>query len=298
MGSETLTPSLFDHVRWRLWVEQRRFRLWFWKMEAALRARFRGAHRRNETLAAIQNQMPNDGAFPLDTNNVSSAEIIAAVTEPLKRQTGVAGFEGLALDDALVFSDDYKHFSFLREARAIVEIARLEFGRPDVSLLELGCGGGSLSSFLRLLGVRDYLGVDANPLAFRDSPHIRPFPEHFRLLNLQQEIRFGKTFDVVCTFEVLEHIREDMLEGLMQTIANHMGPHSIFLGSASLQEEYDVHVTVKPRAFWLERFAAHGLRPHPSERSYAALLNANHPFNWEPDNTNVFILARDDAASR
>jgi SAM-dependent methyltransferase len=208
----------------------------------------------------------------------------------------MAGFEGLALDDGLVFTNEYRHFSFYPLARAILRVGREHANRKNLSMLELGCGGGDLFCFLSRLGVKRYLGLDGNPLAARHSPCFRGRENHFRLVNLQQEIDFGQAFDLVLTFEVLEHIPEVQLDHMFRTIRNHMGPASVFLGTASLQEEYDVHVTVRDRAFWLAKFAEHGLVPHPHGASIEELLEHHHPFNWWAANTNIFALHLGDSA--
>jgi SAM-dependent methyltransferase len=245
----------------------------------------------DEKIKNLENQLLNSGGFPIDeTANNNPEEVFASIGDPHKRGTDVNGFEGLALDDALAYTNEFKHYSFLNQAKAVAAIAREQTFDYQVSVLELGCGGGDMQPFLKALGVERYLGVDGNPIAFKHSPYIQKSLEHFRLLNLQEEIDFGMKFTVVCTFEVLEHIVEDKLDGIIKTIVNHLGKDSIFLGTASLQDDLDVHVTVRPRPFWLDKFAQHGLVPHEKHEEYEKLLADNHPFNWNGDNTNVFAL--------
>ena len=238
----------------------------------------------------IQNQLPNSGGFPVDAEEYNPEKVISSINDNHKRKTSVNGFEGFALDDALAYVNEYKHFSFLNEAKAIAKIARREFTHLNPSVLELGCGGGDVYRFLKAFGIDRYIGVDVNPIAFKHSPYITKNPQHFRLLNLQEEIDFGTKFDVVCSFEVLEHIREEKLDSIIGTIKRHLGEKSIFLGTASLQDDLDVHVTVRPREFWIEKFARHGLVQHDNHDAYESLLAQNHPFNWNAENTNVFAL--------
>lgn len=275
-------------------------RLKCWKIQfaqaEARRRKSGGANGRAGRIVSLQNRLPNSGGFPVDPTELTPQSVFSAIEQPLRRATSVVGFEGLALDDALAFSNEYKHFSFFRQARAIARIACIHHGRPDVSVLELGCGGGDMRPFFHAFGIDEYIGVDVNPIAFAHSSHIRGYEGQFRLLNLQQEIDFATTFDVVCSFEVLEHIREDELDHTIRTIRTHMGPRSIFLGTASLQDELDVHITVKPREFWVERFGRHDLAPHPEHTHFETLLARNHPFNWHRGNTNVFAFVPADAA--
>lgn len=239
----------------------------------------------------VQNRLPNTGGFPMDPMVDNPQIILSSIMDHACRSTNVVGFEGLALDDALAFMDEYKHFSFFRLAKAIRQIVQDHLERPCFTLLELGCGGGDLFRFLRLFGAYQYVGVDGNPVALRYSPYIREFERQFHVLNLQQEIDFGVLFDVVCSFEVLEHIPEERLDQFIKTIRNHLGSHSLFLGTASLQRDLDVHVTVRPRSFWLERFRRFGLTSHPKHQVYERLLATHHPFNWDASNTNVFALS-------
>jgi SAM-dependent methyltransferase len=241
-------------------------------------------------VCGLRNRLPNTGGFPVDPADLDPKSILGSRKGVTNRRTSVAGFEGFALDDALTFADEYRHYSFFRLAKAIANIARDHLAREYLSVLELGCGGGDLFHFLRTLGVQDYLGVDANPVAFAHSAYIRGHEDHFRLLNLQEKIDFGTTFDVVCSFEVLEHIREGALDNMISTIRRHMAEQSIFLGTASLQRDLDVHITVRERTFWLALFEQHGLQPHPKAEYYSRLLAANHPFNWHKGNTNIFVL--------
>lgn len=276
---------------------QKRMQLYGWKLQYSL-ARMRlsefGLSRQNDnpdSVTMVQNCLPNTGGLPVDPMLDTPQSILSSVINPACRSANVAGFEGLALDDGLVFTDEYKHFSYFRLAKAIGWIARDQLRRSRGSLLELGCGGGDLFRFLRLFGFNQYIGVDGNPVALRYSPHVQGYERHFRLLNLQQEIDFRMLFDVVCSFEVLEHIPEAQLDHFIKTIRNHLGSHSLFLGTASLQSGLDVHVTVRPRSFWLEQFRRFGLAPHPKHRVYEQLLATHHPFNWDASNTNVFALS-------
>lgn len=253
--------------------------------------RYGGTLHGDDKIKNLENQLPNSGGFPVDEiEEENPDEVFAAIKDPHKRGTEKAGFEGLALDDALAFTSEYKHYSFLGQAKAIAKIARNHNSPYRISILEMGCGGGDMYDFFRVMGIERYLGLDGNPIAYKHSPYIQKYSDHFRVVNLTEEINFGTKFSIVCTFEVMEHIPENRLDGMIKTIRNHLGENSIFLGTASLQDDLDVHVTVKPREWWLDKFAGYGLVPHERSAEYEQLLIDNHPFNWSGDNTNVFAL--------
>jgi len=252
-------------------------------------------------VAALRNSLPNSGGIPADLSGISPVLVAKANSvDDSRRASGIAGFEGLALDDALGWLEPYRHYSFVPLAKAISQIAGSHLGRHDFSVLELGCGGGGLRVLLEAYGANAYLGIDANPLPFSHSPYMLAAPGNYRLLNLQETIDFGAAFDVVCSFEVLEHIREDCLDAMLASIANHLGPESVFLGTAALTDCFDVHITVHPRDWWLGRFARHGLVAvnGAQEAAWMDLLAQNHPFNWNSSSTSIFILHKRPAAPR
>jgi 2-polyprenyl-3-methyl-5-hydroxy-6-metoxy-1,4-benzoquinol methylase len=288
-----LIPSKVRHQLWKWRVRSGLYlRVVWWRLKygSVLHRTRRLATTTHPWISALQNALPNSGGFPIQG---TPEEVVSSMRDRRTRGSGVAEFEGLALDDALVFTDDYKHLSYIPLACALVGVGRRFLGRDKFSVLELGCGGGSFGAFLAGLGIDRYLGVDVNTVAFQHSPWIRARQGSFRLLNLQEDIDFGGRFDLVCTFEVLEHIREDRLEHILGTIRRHLDSDGMFVGTASLQQDGDVHVTVKEKAYWLERFGAHGLVEHPQHRAIEELLGRHHPFNWWPANTNVFALVHD-----
>ena len=97
-------------------------------------------------------------------------------------------------------------------------------------------------------------------------------------------------FDIVCSFEVLEHIREDAVDNFIRTIANHMHATSLAICTASRQDNIDIHVLVRDRAWWLDRFARFGLVSRPDEAEMVRAIARDHPFNWLPQQSNIFAL--------
>lgn len=66
----------------------------------------------------------------------------------------------------------------------------------DVRILEVGCGSGSLASYLRAHGWLNYVGLDLRPPA-----DIVGEVREWRSLGLKPE-----SFDVLIAFEVVEHL--------------------------------------------------------------------------------------------
>lgn len=78
--------------------------------------------------------------------------------------------------------------------------------RP-ASILEIGCGQGALGS--RLAGYGDYLGVEPDERSFRVAQQRVSAQGGQVLHGTSADVPAGRQFDLVCAFEVLEHIADD-----------------------------------------------------------------------------------------
>ena len=242
------------------------------------------------TLAEVKNNMMNDGGIPLNSVQLDPDVVISNISDPKHRRVEDNRFPGLALDDALVYKDEYKMFSFLQLAQAIKNVAMLHGCEQNFSVLELGCGSGHMLPFFRSIGIVNYLGVDANSLGYMNNPYVARYLDQFRSLNLNLEINFHYKYDVICSFEVLEHLDESTIDNFCRSIHNHLNEKGIFIGTASLQDDLDVHITVKERPFWLEVFDRNGLHPTIHEKEYITMLSRAAPFNWNESNSNIFCI--------
>ena len=74
------------------------------------------------------------------------------------------------------------------------------------SILEVGCGKGAMGSYLAR--TYEYTGVDSDDASRTAAEARLAGVGHGRILDDLHKLR-GETFDVVCAFEVLEHIEDD-----------------------------------------------------------------------------------------
>lgn len=245
--------------------------------------------------ARMRNVLPNSGPVPMERDFRSARELIAAFPDARKRSQAIEGFEGFAPDDA-IYDDTEQSWELWSNAGLAGTIASFGYRHyANPSVLELGCGPAHLFFFLRRYGVCNYVGVDGNPLMLKLNPALKGYEQHFLTQNLQEEIALRQNdeplkFDIVCSFEVLEHIREERIERFIRTMRNHMHAGSVAFCTASLQSGMDVHVLVRDRGWWLERFTSLGLRPRKDQADICGQLGRHHPFNWTPENTNIFAL--------
>lgn len=219
----------------------------------------------------------------------------AGVTE---RSVLSGELRGYAVNDALRFETPEMLYSFAGLALKIIACAKsiLKVKPERLSVLELGCGSGALGHLLLRRGVLNYVGIEGNALAGRFSPYMRPHRSRFLFLNLQEPIELYENkarlyFYIVCSFEVLEHIVESKLGIFLRTVTEHLKEGGLFICSASTGDWGDVHITIKPRSWWLERFAAYGLVEFASDHWEQKIARA-HPYNWTPERSNVFLLRK------
>jgi 2-polyprenyl-3-methyl-5-hydroxy-6-metoxy-1,4-benzoquinol methylase len=243
---------------------------------------------------SLSNILPNTGAIPLEQKFSSAKEIVEKYLYATERSQKLEGFEGFAPDDAIFDPEtqSYELWSNVALAGIIASYGYANF--PDPSILELGCGPAHLLFFFKRYGINNYIGIDGHPSFIEFNPYLSNEKNKFLILNLQEEINLcvneeSLKFDIILSFEVLEHIGENMINNFIQTMKNHMHSKSVVLCTASLQI-FDVHVLVRERNWWLDKFSQFGLSPIKDELYICKLLGRNHPFNWSPDNTNVFAL--------
>jgi 2-polyprenyl-3-methyl-5-hydroxy-6-metoxy-1,4-benzoquinol methylase len=242
----------------------------------------------------IKNILPNSGSITLNKSYTSAKDIVTEFLSVENRQQDISGFEGFAPDDAIFDPEAQidEMWSYLSLASILAHLALKKYNNP--TFLELGCGASHLSYFLRLYGINSYFGIDGHPEFVSFNPYLKGHEEHFLIQNLQEEIQLQSLgnsvlFDVIISFEVMEHIREDKIDNFIKTLRNHMHQKSILICTASLQE-LDVHILVKEREWWLNRFKIFSLIPIENDKELVDMVGKCHPFNWKASTTNIFAM--------
>ena len=106
-------------------------------------------------------------------------------------------------------------------------------------------------------------------------------------------------FDVITAWEVLEHIPEAKLPGLISNVRKHLNGGGIFIAWVPFLPDGDpsrglvYHVTLKPKSWWLERWAEHGIGEvthHPFEVQDYVRGQGQGIKNWDPRDGDGFHL--------
>jgi 2-polyprenyl-3-methyl-5-hydroxy-6-metoxy-1,4-benzoquinol methylase len=149
--------------------------------------------------------------------------------------------------------------------------------RPQIRVLDIGCAGGGLVRSLLDDG-HFAVGLEGSdfPLV-NQSGEWSTIPQHLFTCDATQPFTLSRKdtgepllFDAVTAWELMEHIPEDRLPGLIANLDRHLAPGGYMLFSIATFLDWNPetgviwHVTVKPQAWWLERFRQFGFTAVPT----------------------------------
>ena len=138
------------------------------------------------------------------------------------------------------------------------------------SILDLGCSGGAFISNMHNLGFlafgiegSDYSKINRRgPWAYL-TDHVlftADITRDFEIFVSKE--KSVKVCDIITSFEVLEHLKENQFETLFKNINNHSGQNTRLIFSVSMDDDIingvNLHQTVKPRKWWIAKFKHFG----------------------------------------
>jgi SAM-dependent methyltransferase len=126
----------------------------------------------------------------------------------------------------------------------------LELFNPKTAL-DLGCGTGMSMDYLMARGV-SVTGIDGSDLAIKRARH----PERMIKHNLNRELNLGKKFDMVWSYEVVEHIHPRYVENLVKTFSNHSD--LIVMSAAPPGQGGEGHFNEQHPSYWIAMFSRVG----------------------------------------
>lgn len=121
------------------------------------------------------------------------------------------------------------------------------------SVLDLGCGTGRSLEYFLERGI-DAAGIEGSALAISKSAH----PERIVQADLNREVDLGRSFDLVWSYEVVEHIHPDYVHNLLRSFSNH--GDRVVLSAARPGQGGQGHFNEQPPEYWIEKFGEHGYR--------------------------------------
>jgi hypothetical protein len=139
----------------------------------------------------------------------------------------------------------------------------------NLRVMELGCAGGGLVLDFILAG-HDAVGIEGSDYsAIWRRAEWATIPDRLFTADITKPFSIfvdnePQRFDLITAWEVLEHIRDDDIDGLFVNIRQHLAKNGIFCGSVATFEDGDpisgavYHVTVKPYDWWVKRITDAG----------------------------------------
>ncbi|MDQ4081704.1 MAG: class I SAM-dependent methyltransferase [Actinomycetota bacterium] len=171
----------------------------------------------------------------------------------------------------------------LRSAREVVPMV-MNFVQPR-SVVDVGCGTGAWLSVFAESGVEDVFGVDGDYVP-RDA--LRIPPDRFHVHDLSEPLQLERTFDLVASLEVAEHLPPDSASTFVDSLTR-LGPVVLF--SAAIPYQVGTgHLNLQWPDYWAWLF---------SERGYE-VRDVIRPRVWANENVdpwyaqNILLFARED----
>ena len=160
------------------------------------------------------------------------------------------------------------------------------FNGKQINFLDLGCAGGQL--------VKDMFDCRHNAFGIEGSPVQRDdnrnnwakIPKNLFVADITEKFRFytydenGQStkilFDVISSWDVLEHIPEDRLPGLIENLRKNLKHDGFFVcGIADFPDE-GYHVTLQNKEWWINLFEQHKMKLVEDEPQEIARRSSFH----------------------
>ena len=121
---------------------------------------------------------------------------------------------------------------------------------PVTSVCDVGCGDGTWLRVFRDEGVANIVGIDGEYV----TRYLLQIPvADFQPMDLRQEVRLQRSFDLVISLEVAEHLSEDRPVGFVEDLTR-LTPVVLFSAANPGQGGRD-HVNEQWQTYWTAIFA-------------------------------------------
>ncbi|TVQ13194.1 MAG: class I SAM-dependent methyltransferase [Leptolyngbya sp. DLM2.Bin27] len=175
---------------------------------------------------------------------------------------------------------DFLSNSSLSSAKVIAPII-VELLHPK-SVVDVGCGQGVWLSVLKSLGIEEVLGIDGDYIQ-RDKLEIGE--NEFRASDLNQPLHLDRTFDLVISLEVAEHLPEEIADIFIRNLTN-LGKVVLFSAAIPFQGGVN-HVNEQWPDYWIKKFD--GLDYVPIDCIREKVWKDSRVASWYAQNMIIFI---------
>ena len=127
--------------------------------------------------------------------------------------------------------------------------------RPE-SFLDVGCGTGRALEYVAAQGI-ECAGLEGSEAAIRSSP----VSQLIARVNLNKCVSLGRSFDLVWSYEVAEHIHPNFVETYLDTLTSH--GDRIALSAAPPGQGGVGHFNEQPQRYWIEKLERRGFAYRP-----------------------------------
>lgn len=143
----------------------------------------------------------------------------------------------------------------VRTSAGVIAPMIVELLHPS-SILDVGCGRGTWLHAFANLGVHDFLGVDGPHVAAAD---LEIPAENFVARDLREPLDLGRSFDLVISLEVAEHLAAGLASTFVQSLTRHT--NAVLFSAAIPFQGGAGHVNEQWQSHWAAEFAVEGFVP-------------------------------------
>ncbi|NDG30469.1 class I SAM-dependent methyltransferase [bacterium] len=167
-----------------------------------------------------------------------------------------------------------------------VEAIEKTFKGARINFLDLGCAGGALVKDMHDAR-HNAFGIEGSPNQKENSKHNWPLiPNNLFVADITEKFRFytydedGQSnkvlFDVISAWDVLEHIPEERLPGLIANLVKNLKPDGFFICGIADFEDEGYHVTLHDKEWWIKFFEQHKMKLEQDEPQEIARKSSFH----------------------